>query len=271
MCFSAGASFAAGVVISAVGVATVIGVHKPFQRLFALIPILLAIQQFAEGCLWVTLQGSDYETVKTICTYVFLITAQVIWPVMIPLSVLLMEEDSKRRKILRILLVAGMSLASFYSFYLLFSKATSEILNCHIMYIIITPKALELPTFAITVAPLFVSSVKRMYLMSILILLSLVVAVFFYKVQLTSVWCFFAALLSMIILWILRCDAREAKDEIKCALWPGWHNLQMLWCFCTIQEADQKAGAQVRCTQRLVRLPWHQMSCWRSYALSLSL
>jgi hypothetical protein len=200
-------------------VATVIVVHKPSQRLFAIIPLLFAIQQFAEGCLWLTLQGSDYEIVKTICTYVFLITAQVIWPVMIPLSVLLMEEDSKRRKILRILLVAGMALASFYSFYLLSSKATSEILNCHIMYIIITPKTVELPIFlfylAITVAPLFISSVKRMYLMGILIILSLAVAVFFYKVLLTSVWCFFAALISMIILWILRFDARKAKDEIK--------------------------------------------------------
>jgi hypothetical protein len=215
MCYSAGASFAAGVIISAVGVATVIGVHKPSQRLFAVIPLLFGIQQFAEGCLWLTLQSSDYEIVKSICTYIFLITAQVIWPVLIPLSVLLMEEDSKRRKILRILLIAGMALASYYTFYLMSSKATSEILNCHIMYIIDSPKTLEIPTFlfylAITVAPLFVSSLNRMYLMGILILFSLAVAVFFYKVHLTSVWCFFAALISMVILWILRYKGVRAE------------------------------------------------------------
>jgi hypothetical protein len=210
MCYSAEASFAAGVIISAVGVATVIVVHKPSQRLFAIIPLLFAIQQFAEGCLWLTLQSSDYELVNSICNYIFLITAQVIWPVLMPLSVLLMEEDSKRRRILRILFVAGMALSLYYGFYLLTSNVTSEILNCHILYTIESQKVLALPVFllylAITVAPLFISSLKRMYLMGILIILSLAISVFFYKVHLTSVWCFFAALISMIILWILRSD-----------------------------------------------------------------
>jgi len=40
MCFSAGASFTAGAVISAIGVATVIKVRKPSQKLFAVIPFI---------------------------------------------------------------------------------------------------------------------------------------------------------------------------------------------------------------------------------------
>ena len=220
MCYSAGASFAAGVIISAVGVATVIVVHKPSQRLFAIIPLLFAIQQFAEGCLWLTLQSSDYELVNNICNYIFLITAQVIWPVLMPLSVLLMEKESKRRRLLRILFVAGMALSLYYGFYLLTSNVTSEILNCHILYTIESPKTLSLPIFilylATTIAPLFISSVKRMYLMGILILFSLVIALFFYKVHLTSVWCFFAAVISIVIFWILRSDrATVKKAEVK--------------------------------------------------------
>jgi hypothetical protein len=217
MCYSAGASFAAGVIISAIGVAAVKSVHKPSQRVFASIPLIFGIQQFAEGFLWLTLQSSDYEIVKSICNYVFLITAQVIWPIVIPLSVLLMEEESKRRKILRILLVAGMVLSLYYGFYLLVSKVTSVLLNCHIHYTIDSPKTLVLPTFllylAVTVAPLFISSVKRMYLMGILMILSLAVSVFFYRVHLTSVWCFFAALISVIILWILRFNRASAEEE----------------------------------------------------------
>jgi len=220
MCYSAGASFATGVIISAVGVATVIVVHKPSQRLFAIIPLLFAIQQFAEGCLWLTLQSSDYELVNSICNYIFLITAQVIWPVLMPLSVLLMEEDSKRRRLLRILFVAGMALSLYYGFYLLTSHVTSEILNCHILYTIESPKTLSLPIFLLylttTITPLFISSVKRIYLMGILILLSLVIALFFYKVHLTSVWCFFAAVISIVIFWILRSDrATVKKAEVK--------------------------------------------------------
>jgi hypothetical protein len=217
MCYSAGASFAAGVVISAVGVAAVKSAHKPSQMLFAVIPLLFGIQQFAEGFLWLTLQSSDYEVVKSICNYVFLITAQVIWPVVLPLSVLLMEEESKRRKILFILLVAGMALSLYYGFYLLISRVTSVILDCHILYTIDSPKTLVRPTFliylAVTVAPLFISSIKRMYLMGILIIVSLAVAVFFYRVHLTSVWCFFAAVISILILWILRFKSKSGKGR----------------------------------------------------------
>ncbi len=217
MCYSAGASFAAGVVISAVGVAAVKSAHKPSQRLFAVIPLLFGIQQFAEGFLWLTLQSSDYEVVKSICNYVFLITAQVIWPVVLPLSVLLMEEESKRRKILVILLVAGMALSLYYGFYLLISRVTSVILDCHILYTIDSPKTLVRPTFliylAVTVAPLFISSIKRMYLMGILIIVSLAVAVFFYRVHLTSVWCFFAAVISILILWILRFKSTSGEGR----------------------------------------------------------
>lgn len=215
MCYSAGASFTAGVVISAVGVAAVTSVHKPSQRLFAIIPLIFGIQQFAEGFLWLTLQSSDYEIVQSICNYVFLITAQVIWPVILPLSVLLMEEESKRRKVLRILLVTGIALSLYYGFYLLTSDVTSEILNCHILYKIDSPKTLMRPTFmfylVVTVAPLFISSVKRMYVMAILIILSLAIAVYFYRVHLTSVWCFFAAVISIVILWILRSEGESLE------------------------------------------------------------
>ena len=60
MCFSAGASFTAGVVLSAVGVANHRKAKKPSQRLLALIPFLFGLQQVAEGVLWVTLRSSDH-------------------------------------------------------------------------------------------------------------------------------------------------------------------------------------------------------------------
>jgi hypothetical protein len=50
MCFSAGASFVGGVIISGIGVATVREVHKPSQLVFACIPLFFGIQQIVEGC-----------------------------------------------------------------------------------------------------------------------------------------------------------------------------------------------------------------------------
>jgi hypothetical protein len=208
MCFSAGASFAAGAVILAVGIASVREVQKPSQRVFAIIPLLFAIQQLAEGCLWLSLQSPDYELVKKISTYIFMVTAQVLWPVVIPLSVLLMEEQRKRRKILRVLLVIGISLSLYYAFFLFFFKVTAEILSCHILYGTESPDSIALPIFifylAVTIAPLFISSIKKMKILGILMFLSCVAGALFYKVYLTSIWCFFAAIISAYIFLILR-------------------------------------------------------------------
>ncbi|MFC1902712.1 DUF6629 family protein [Chloroflexota bacterium] len=207
MCFSAGASFAGGVVISAVGVATVRKVRKPTQRLFAGIPLLFGFQQFAEGVLWITLRSGGHDWLQNAATYIFSITALVIWPVMIPLSMWFMEEVKKRKKILSGLIVTGCLLSLFYAFCLISYDITPQINGFHIQYVDEFPKTLVDIAFlfylAPTVAPLFVSSVRRMWLVGILITVSCLVTRIFFAQYLTSVWCFFAALTSVVIYWIL--------------------------------------------------------------------
>jgi len=66
MCFSAGASFVGGVIISGIGVATIREVHKPSQLVFACIPLFFGVQQIVEGCLWLTFQGADYVNIQKI-------------------------------------------------------------------------------------------------------------------------------------------------------------------------------------------------------------
>lgn len=216
MCFSAGASFASGVVISSIGIASLKEVHKPSQKVLAIIPLLFGIQQLSEGCLWLALSRTDFEIIKLISTYTFLITAQILWSWIIPLSILLIEEESWRIKILRVMLVIGVVLSIYYAFYLFFHKVNSQILDCHILYTTESPESLALPTFilyiAVTIAPFFVSSVKRMYLLGIIMALSCLAAAVFYRLYLTSVWCFFAAIISIFIYLILRESKRLTQQ-----------------------------------------------------------
>jgi len=60
MCFSPEASFAGGVIISTIGIATILKVHKPSQIVFASIPIFFGIQQIVEGVLWLVLPNPEY-------------------------------------------------------------------------------------------------------------------------------------------------------------------------------------------------------------------
>lgn len=213
MCFSAEASFAGAIVISAIGVATVTKVHKPSQLVFASIPLFFGLQQITEGILWITLPNPDYLSIQKFSTYLFLIMADVLWPIMIPLSVLFMEENQKKKKILRLFLIMGACLSTYYAICLVLFKVNPEIMGFHIQYHANFPKSLVLISFAIylavTITPLFVSSIKKTHLLGILMFLSCAITAIFFTQYLTSVWCFFAAIISGVIFWILRDSKRK--------------------------------------------------------------
>jgi hypothetical protein len=215
MCFSAEASFAGGVIISAIGVFTVTKVHKPTQILFATIPLFFGAQQITEGLLWLAIPNPDYAGLQKISTYLFLIMAEVLWPMMIPLSVLMMEENKKRKRILWVLLVMGLSLSAYFAFCLITFKVTPKIMGYHIEYEDTFPQSLRVVVFAVyviaSITPLFVSSIKRTHLLGILMALSCLVTAIFFTQYLTSVWCFFAALISGVIYWILRDSKRKLR------------------------------------------------------------
>lgn len=219
MCFSAEASFTGSAVISAIGVATLTKVRKPTQILFAGIPLIFSIQQCAEGVLWVTLKSGLHERLQCAGTYIFLITALVIWRIMIPLSVWLMETKKKRRKALVGLMVIGGIVSLFYAYCLLFYNVQPEIQSFHIQYANDFPEALVKIAFVFylgaTIAPLFVSSVKRMWLFGILIAVSCLITGIFFEQYLTSVWCFFAALISVAIYWILSGTQSKTGQLLK--------------------------------------------------------
>ncbi len=220
MCFSAEASFAGGVIISVIGIVTITKVHKPSQLAFASIPLFFGIQQFAEGFLWVALQNPDYVTLQKFTTYLFLIMADVLWPMMIPLAVLLMEENKKRKRILSILLFIGISLSLYYAYCLMFFNVTLQIMGYHIHYQVDFPKSFAMFAFIVyliaSITPLFVSSIKRTHLLGVLMFLSYLVTAIFFRQYLTSVWCFFAAIISGVIFWILRDSKRKSNfDKIN--------------------------------------------------------
>jgi hypothetical protein len=224
MCFSAEASFAGGVIISAIGIATVTKVHKSSQVVFASIPLFFGIQQIVEGSLWLTIPLNDYGTMKEISTYIFLIMADVLWPTVIPLSVLIMEDNLKRKKILLVLLGMGITLSLYYTFCLFNFDVMPEIRGYHIHYNTTFPTYLSMPAFIIylivTISPLFISSIKRTHLLGVLMFLSCLVTAIFFTQYLTSVWCFFAAIISAVIYWILK-DSKSTFRLSKLVFTPS--------------------------------------------------
>lgn len=208
MCFSATASFGAGIVLVAAGSVAMVKAKTPSQRVFAAIPLLFAVQQLAEGFVWLGLTYPEYRAGLQFATFTFLIFAQIVWTLWIPFSLLLLEEDALRKTILRILLGAGVTLSVYHVWGLMAHPITSQVLDCHIFYDVEYLRPYKLYSgFAYGIAsivPCFFSSVKRMWWLGAAFLLSYIATQIIYTTYVISVWCFFAALLSTIVIFILQ-------------------------------------------------------------------
>jgi hypothetical protein len=207
MCFSANASFGAGVVLSVIGVASIKKVQHPSHILFASIPLIFAVQQISEGFLWLTLPNPEYATIQQILTHIFMFFAQFFWPLWVPIAILLLEKENRRKKIQKVLVGIGI-IVSFYAGYCLIAyHIQAKIVGYHMTYKIEYPNHLGkyggILYLLATVAPPFFSHIKRMWIFGTTILISYIITAIFYEHYVVSVWCFFASIISISIYLIM--------------------------------------------------------------------
>ena len=199
MCFSATASFIAGVSLSVFGVATVKKAKRKAEIPFAMIPLFFGVQQIIEGMLWLSFRF-EAPLLNVIMTYVFVLFSHVLWPIFVPLSIGLMETVAWRKKVMSAFQITGIAIGLYLLYFIVRFPVTSEV-HEHIVYVLPYVKehpVLEFYVAATSVAPLF-SSHKIIKIFGVLALLLFMVAAWFYTVAFFSVWCFFAAILSVVI------------------------------------------------------------------------
>jgi hypothetical protein len=209
MCFSASASFGIGAVLLAGGVATYKQAKTSSQKAFAMIPFIFSVQQFCEGVIWLSFKDAQMEHLRIFFTYGFLLFAQVIWPTWVPLSVLKMESDPARKKRLRFLFIIGIILSAYLLFCLLAYPVKVVVSTMHLKYELNRPDSIlnYISThfyFISIIIPTFISGVKRIALVGYFSLTSFIVTVLFFSEYIISVWCFFAAAISMSVFVVLK-------------------------------------------------------------------
>ncbi|MFZ4544910.1 MAG: DUF6629 family protein [Saprospiraceae bacterium] len=207
MCFSAVSSISAGVVLSGVGVFTLKKAGSTNQIIFASIPLLFAIQQLTEGVLWIALSDPAYANLQQVSTYNFLFFAQIIWPIWVPLGVLKMELPEHRGITSKIMVGLGFLVSFYLGYCLLNYPVNASIMSYHISYDQQYPaffgKTVGYLYVIATVVPLFVSRIKYMWAMGTAIAISLLITAILYTDYIISVWCFFASVISIIVLIII--------------------------------------------------------------------
>jgi hypothetical protein len=219
MCFSAGASFGASAILAVAGFFSVKKVEKPSQLFFACIPLIFSLQQFMEGLVWMALNKSYLDS-ENLAVYIFLFMAQVMWPVWVSLSILLIEPKKKYRRVLKIFLCGGIVLASYLAYCLFFYKVAAVVIPYHIHYDLFFPKEytnfIGLIYFLTTIMPPFLSTHKRMAMLGLFNLMSFAISFLFFDDYLVSVWCFFSALISWQVFLVMKSiNEKMEQKEFK--------------------------------------------------------
>jgi hypothetical protein len=200
MCFSAAASFTAGAVLLGFGALTLKSARRRSELPFAAIPLLFAIQQLIEGVIWLTF-GYDAPLLNTVMTQGYSFFSHVLWPIYVPATVLLIEPPGPRRRTLAAFVAAGLAVGLYLLYYMTIFPIVSRPTGRHIEYV--SPHFFVFATMALYLASTAVSPLlsthRTVKAFGVLALSSFAAAYYFYATWFISVWCFFAALLSITI------------------------------------------------------------------------
>ena len=218
MCFSATASFSAGALLLGVGALTLKSARDPREWPFAAIPLLFAIQQLIEGVIWLTF-SSDTPLLNTVMTHLYSFFSHVLWPVYLPVAVLMIEPPSGRRRTLTALVLAGSAVSIYLLYVLVAFPVVSRPTSQHVEYDsphFFAAEVMTLYLVSTTVSPLL-STLRGVNVFGALALLSFGAAYYFYATWFISVWCFFAALLSTVIyiLFAWRPTERGGSQQMR--------------------------------------------------------
>ena len=212
MCFSAPASFVAAGLTGIIGIIALTRVNEPRQLPLAATPLLFALQQGVEGLLWLNLPLAPEGYLSTALTFVYLFFAEAFWPVYAPLAVWLIEPSARRRLLMVICLGAGAGVGAYLLWWILAHPLLATIQDYHILYRTgdHQPDTVRVAYLAATGVPLLLSSHRTVVIFGAIVLAGLVVAYAFYWEALVSVWCFFAAAASVVVLYHFEWARRSA-------------------------------------------------------------
>jgi len=222
MCFSATASFIVGGSLVVVGVATLKkvanGDHFHSRLPYASIPLLFGIQQIVEGLLWVSMT-QDMAQLKTAMTYLFTFFSHMLWPVLVPFAIARMEAAAPirawRKNTMWGFRVVGVVVAMLL-LELVATQPLTAVVDQHIIYV--TPFFYDWPMMVLYIAATcmvaFFSTHRLVQLFGLTVLAFFFVSWWFYTEALFSVWCFFAAMISMVIY----VHFRRANNEVSRAV-----------------------------------------------------
>ncbi|MGE0010346.1 MAG: DUF6629 family protein [Candidatus Babeliales bacterium] len=207
MCFSATSSF---IMAGSLFFTTVLALHKAQHKKLiplCLMPLGFAIQQAAEGVVWLTITTPN-NMLHRVSIYTFLSFAFIIWPLWIPFAIKVYESHETKKMLLSLCQLLGLLFALTAAFFLFAAKPLVVVEGGNLAYYFphnfFAGKS-SLAWYLIpTVLPfLLIGSRIIGTALGSFALVSLAVTYFVTPAGLISVWCYLAAVMSLMILGLV--------------------------------------------------------------------
>lgn len=172
---------------------------------------IFAFQQAVEGGIWLSISEGKSEDVRLLAM-IFFFFSHFIWLFLAPLSTVLMEISPSKRRLLFFFTVVGFLFGSSLYLPLFFNDDwfSVKVVNFSIFYDVrliydayLSKDVVGIIYASIIIIPMFLSSNRHIRFFGAMIFLSGLPAYFSYYHAFISIWCFFAGVISLYIVYIL--------------------------------------------------------------------
>jgi len=202
MCFSPTADAVVGGIVVVVGVDALRHVREPKQTLFASLPLLFGLHQIDEAFVWLGLQGHVSESIERVGVWVYVLFALAALPMLVPLAVYAIERSPGRRRLIAALSVLGIAVGVSLGVALFRGSVNAVIEGRHVAYnVSALSQGRDLTALYVVAAcgALFACSYRDIAALGALNLVAVPVLMWLTVSGFISLWCFWAALVSVVI------------------------------------------------------------------------
>jgi len=211
MCFAPEADAVVGGIIIAIGVDALRHVRSPKQIPLAALPLLFGLHQVTEAFVWWGLQGHISESVERVAVWIWLLFAFVTLPILLPIAVDLVEESPIRRRVINAFAGIGLAVAVALAIAIFRGPVDAEIHGRCISYEVDALGNGREWTVLYVIAvcgALLASSHRALAGLGVVNLVVTPLLMWLTISGFVSLWCFWAAIASVVIAFHLRRVAR---------------------------------------------------------------
>ncbi len=195
--------------------------RAPRELIVGALPLLFGIHQLVEGFVWLGLRGEVSPGLGNAAKEAYIVYAHAVLPAIVPIGFMLLEPERRRSRIMMGMAGVGLLLGVY-----LLWQVTAYPVGAHeearcIDYTTHTPNdaLIGLLYVTVTCGPALISSRRYLRWFGLVSLVGVIVTAVVRVDELTSLWCVYVAIVSVLIFEHFR---RERASEVQPIADPAW-------------------------------------------------